>query len=297
MPHGKRHDEDREIEELRRSMRPDPRNVAASVAAVLAISIIGIAVFTAYGLRQAEQKQQRQETKPATARGQDSPFFPSDRRLGASHAVARQTVAIRTGRYPEPDGRFAEGSGFVIDDGLVVTAAHVFGSISGSERGPIFVRCDDAERPGTVKVMDSLRDVAALSAPGCSGRTLPLGAVDTGIDDGLHVAGYIFDATDGSATWYQFDTSVVPGAEPDPYRRDIEPVLARRLVQMQRLGLTPYFAVAGSLLPGNSGSAVFDDQGRVVGMLVAADSRLNRSYCVPSAVIAEVLRSNGVRQP
>jgi S1-C subfamily serine protease len=297
MPNGNRPD-DEEIEVLRRSMRPNPKRTVAALAAILTVGIGGTAVAVAHGCNAAEARRHATGTKPTdqqTTGG--SPFFSTNRRANAAYAVARQAVAVRTGRNPEPDGVFAQGSGFLMTDGMVITAAHVFTSIAGSERAPLYVLCDDVERRGTVTAIDAIRDVAAISAPGCTGRTLPFSYVEATISDPLHVAGYNFIPSNGSSQWFLFDTSVIPGVVPDPQRNDIEPALANRLSEMKRLGVPPFFALAGELVPGNSGSAVFDDTGRVIGMLVAADSRLNRSYGVSSAVIVDVLRSNGLSLP
>jgi uncharacterized membrane protein required for colicin V production len=142
-----------------------------------------------------------------------------------------------------------DGSGFVVDDELVVTNAHV---VAG-ERRTIVVRDDGRRMDGTVVAFDPDRDLALVQVPGLDRPALPLadGPVDAGTVGG--VFGH-------------------PGGEPlriAPFRVERALTATGRDIYDGATTRREVLEVAASLRPGDSGSALVDPGGRVVGVAFA----------------------------
>src|SRR5207249_4952891 len=82
-------------------------------------------------------------------------------------AVKIKGVDCQTGR---------DGSGFVVDGGLVVTNAHV---VAGVEH-PVVVSSNGQSFDARVVAFDSRRDVAVLRAPGLAVPAFAFGSADKG---------------------------------------------------------------------------------------------------------------------
>jgi S1-C subfamily serine protease len=143
--------------------------------------------------------------------------------------------------------RIQDGSGWVLADGLAVTNAHVVAGESSTE----LIRSDGSRVRATVVAFDPRRDIAILRAPGLHRPALP--RATTGVGGHGAVFGH-------------------PGGGP----LSRQPFQVGRVVQA--LGTDIYdqartqrsvLILASSLAPGDSGAALVDTQGRVVGIAFA----------------------------
>ena len=143
--------------------------------------------------------------------------------------------------------RVQEGTGFVVAPDLVVTNAHV---VAG-EPETVVERDDGSEVTAVVVHFDPLRDLAVLRADGLDREPLAIGDVDEG------GTGAVFGHPGGGPLRiapYQVGRRVT-AAGSDIY--DEEPVDRDVLV------------LASSLAPGDSGAALVDASGSVVGVAFA----------------------------
>lgn len=144
------------------------------------------------------------------------------------------------------------GSGFVIDDGLVMTNAHV---VAGVDAPEVRVRQGDRPERATVLYFDPSTDIALLAVPGLA--SVPLRLADETAQSG--------------------DPAVVAGfPQSGPYRT--EPVRIRTTVRA--VGDDIYgqagverevYVFRGLVMPGNSGGPLLAPNGRVLGMVFGAD--------------------------
>lgn len=166
-------------------------------------------------------------------------------------------------------GVLSSGSGWVVAPELVVTNAHV---VAGSPT--VLVRRPDGSRlDGEVVVHDDLRDLALVSVEGLGLDALPRGNPDAGEDaatfghplgrEELRVAPARVEgvvAADGPS-----------GSDGDDGRRDV-------------------VVLAAELALGDSGSAVVDRDGTVVGTVFAVSpTDLGTAYAIADAELADVL--------
>ncbi len=178
-------------------------------------------------------------------------------------AATRSTVNVESVGC----GGAHEGSGWTAADETVVTNAHV---VAGADR--VVVRRPDGRTfPARVVVFDERRDLAVLEVAGLGQRALELAEPDVG--GPAAVIGY-------------------PGGQNQPR---VAPAIVQR--QQEALGRDIYggattrrqvLFLAASLRQGDSGSAVIDERGRVVGTAFAiAPDRSATAYALaPSEVRA-----------
>lgn len=182
-----------------------------------------------------------------------------------AQGVAASTVRIEG----QACSRLQEGSGFVVEEGVVVTNAHV---VAGEDRTEL-IRTDGSRVDAVVVVFDSDRDLAVLSAPDVDRPVLPLAdAVDVG-ERGA-VFGY-------------------PGGGP----LEISPFEVRE--QVQAVGRDLYdrrdtrrqiLVLASDLAPGDSGGALLDPAGSVTGVAFAiAPDRAGTAYALSLDELRAVL--------
>ncbi|MEA2973622.1 MAG: hypothetical protein QOG82_2080 [Actinomycetota bacterium] len=145
-------------------------------------------------------------------------------------------------------GRILTGSGFAADTETIVTNAHVVAGVDN----PSVIRPDGRRLPATVVVFDPNRDLAVLSVPGLGQQPLSVGTADIG--------------TDGAVFGH-------PGGQ-----EDVEVSPARIEAAISALGRDLYgesnirrdiYILAAQLAPGDSGGALVDPDGEVVGVAFA----------------------------
>jgi S1-C subfamily serine protease len=141
-----------------------------------------------------------------------------------------------------------DGSGFTVAPDLVVTNAHV---VAGQQRTTV-VRPDGRRLRAQVAVFDPARDLALLQVPGLGQAPLPLGTGKIG----SNVA--VFGHPDGQAP-----LEISPAA----IRQQVN-ALGHDLYEVAVTRRTVY-VLAADLAPGDSGGALVDGDGEVVGVAFA----------------------------
>lgn len=164
--------------------------------------------------------------------------------------------------------RIQEGSGFVVAPGLVVTNAHV---VAGEDE-TVIERSDGSEVSATVVAFDPRRDLAILAAPDIDRPALSRADVEEG------AIGAVFGHPGGGALRaapYSVGQAVAATGT-DIY--DDERTERQVLI------------LASSLAPGDSGGALIDARGRVVGVAFAiAPDRPGVAYALDIEELEAVL--------
>jgi S1-C subfamily serine protease len=179
--------------------------------------------------------------------------------------VAASTVKVEA---DEGCRRIQEGSGFVIVDGVVVTNAHV---VAGQQRIAV-IRPDGKRLNATVAVFDAPRDLAVLRIDKLSMPALGRANATPG------QTGAVFGHPGGQdpvrASPARISDEVTADGK-DIYEHD-----TRREV----------FILATNLRPGDSGGALVDTDGRVVGVAFAiAPDRPGTAYALTGAELDGVV--------
>ncbi len=166
-------------------------------------------------------------------------------------------------------GRLLSGSGFTPAPDIVVTNAHV---VAGVDR-PSVLRTDGRRLQGTVVVFDPDRDLAVLRVPGFDRDPLPVGDADVG-DEGA-----VYGHPRGR------DTVTLSPARVD------SKVNARGLDLYGESAIRrEVLVLAAALEPGDSGGALVDTGGRVIGVAFAvAPDRPSTAYALSSGELRTVL--------
>ena len=174
--------------------------------------------------------------------------------------------------------RIQDGTGFVAREDLVVTNAHV---VAG-EKSTTVIRDDGRQFNGTVIAFDPKRDLAIISVPGFGRPALAIQAarVENGTTGG--VFGH-------------------PGGEPlriAPFSVARTLSATGRDIYGSGVSERQVLELASTLRPGDSGSAIVDPTGTVVGIAFAiARDRTDVAYALSTAELAtvfETLPSGGV---
>ena len=160
-------------------------------------------------------------------------------------SVASVTVASGRGRAT------TGGSAVVLTaDGVLLTSAHV---VAGVDRGSLAF-ADGAELPFDVHGSDALSDLAVLHVPGASLTPADLGDADT-----LQIGQLVIAVGNPLGYGGSVSAGVVSGLQRSMLTRD---GVAVRLVE-------DVIQTDAALHPGNSGGALADAEGRVVGVSTA----------------------------
>ncbi|HWC10133.1 MAG TPA: trypsin-like peptidase domain-containing protein, partial [Acidimicrobiales bacterium] len=193
-------------------------------------------------------------------------------RTGLS-AEARARVAASTVKVEGHACRSRrDGSGFTVGPEVVATNAHV---VAG-QREPTVVRPAGARLPAVVTAYAPGRDLALLRVPGLDQSPLPLG------EPQARTTTAVFGHPDGQ----------------DPLQ--VSPALIRRQLTAKgydlyatRLVRRDVLVLAADLRPGDSGSAVVDPSGAVVGVAFAISlSTEDMAFAITSDELEEVLATN-----
>lgn len=166
-------------------------------------------------------------------------------------------------------GRLLSGSGFTPAPDIVVTNAHV---VAGVTR-PSVLRTDGRRLQGTVVVFDPDRDLAVLRVPGFDRDPLPVGDADVGDEGAVYGHPRGRDAVTLSPARVESKVNArgldLYGAS--PIRREV-------------------LVLAAALEPGDSGGALVDTGGRVIGVAFAvAPDRPSTAYALSSGELRRVL--------
>lgn len=186
--------------------------------------------------------------------------------------VARSTVKVK-GRACS---NIQEGSGFVVGPDLVVTNAHV---VAG-ERTTVLERYDDGADVGaTVVAFDPKRDLALLRAPGLDRPALPLGEPVTGM------RGAVFGHPEGGPL------TVAPFEVAQQVDATGTDIYDGARTERQVLFLS------SDLHPGDSGGALVNPNGQVVGVAFAiAPDRPGVAYALAPSELGPVLGAAGTER-
>lgn len=192
--------------------------------------------------------------------------------------AADRAVVLITATYRAGGGRTARGSGsgIIIDPvGLILTAAHVVDRASGLE-----VQLQNGELlPADVVGTDRVYDVALLRVDAAS---FPLPAATLG----------------ASALLQRGDTVVALGRAP---RRQAGPTAGTFLeVDLEARAGVPTLLSTAVVYPGDSGGALVNGRGEVIGVIVAITRRGLLSLAVAADAARAVLtdlRAGDVRHP
>ncbi len=191
---------------------------------------------------------------------------------GVQERVAASTVKV----VGEACRRIQEGSGFAAGNNLVATNAHV---VAGVDL-PSVVRPDGRRLNATLVYFDSDRDIALLSVGNLNQTPLPIASAKP------NDRGAVFGHPGG-----QEPLRVAPA-------RISQEVTARGrdLYDAHRTDRN-VFVLASTLHPGDSGAALTDLQGRVVGMAFAiAPDEPNTAYALTSKELSTALAGPRVVQ-
>jgi len=202
---------------------------------------------------------------PAIVPPPDSALAKDPDVIRASKSVVRVTgIACGLG---------VEGSGWIVQRGLVVTNAHV---VAGIER-PRVDRHDGSAYTAVVVVFDVKNDLAVLRVPGLRGRPLGIGEPDRGTPVAL--VGY---PQNGPLT----RTPGRLGGTRKVLSRDAygEGPVSRQVT-----------TIRGLVEPGSSGGPGIDAQGRVRTTVFARRPGERGGYGIPADLVLAALREAGTR--
>ena len=167
--------------------------------------------------------------------------------------------------------RFGTGSGFVLDDGLIVTNRHVVGQ-------PREVAITTWDGRSFAARVDGIARDADLAVIRVSGLDLPVATVRTEpavIGEQVAAIGY---PGGGGAT---ITTGVVLGFTDGP-------ILGEQV---------PAIRVSAEVRPGNSGGPLIDAEGRVIGVIFATTGPGGDGLAVPVDVLVDRLDAQGFSPP
>jgi S1-C subfamily serine protease len=184
---------------------------------------------------------------------------------GVRDRVALSTVKV----FGTACGRVLNGSGFSPAPDIIVTNAHV---VAGVDR-PNVLRTDGQRLRATVVVFDPNRDLAVLRVPGLGRASLPVGDPDAG-DEGA-----VYGHPQG-----QDELAIIPARVENEVNAQGLDLYGRSSIRRQVLIL------AAALAPGDSGGALVDVGGNVIGVAFAvAPDRPATAYALSSSELRTVL--------
>jgi S1-C subfamily serine protease len=181
--------------------------------------------------------------------------------------VAQSVVKIEG----EACGRIQEGTGFFVTEDLIVTNAHV---VAGEDQSAIHLAGGDVIE-GRVVAFDPSRDLAVLRTDGPAGTPLPLS------DAELQDVGGVFGHPGGGPL------------EISPFEVGDEILAQGRDIYDSAPTERQVLVLASDLAPGDSGSALVDPNGEVIGVAFAiAPDRPHVAYALAIEELQEVLNGD-----
>ncbi|MFI5781696.1 S1C family serine protease [Nocardia sp. NPDC051570] len=182
-----------------------------------------------------------------------------------------------------PSGISAAGTGIVLTaDGQVLTSHHV---VKGADVITVGDLGNGHDYPATVLGYDATADIALLSLPGAIG--LPVARV--GSSAGLRLGDEILAIGNAGGTG---SPTVTPGSVTSLSSS----IVARDAADLSRKQLTGMIEVAAPVASGQSGGALVDRYGAVVGVITASSGEVARAagrasgYAVPIDTAMSVIR-------
>ncbi|MDQ1462642.1 MAG: hypothetical protein QOI08_4126 [Actinomycetota bacterium] len=241
------------------------------VAAIQSIAPRQPAKFAAWGLAISEAPY------PSALGTLDKPpdpgTVPSGKLPAAIDARVRRSILKVTGNACH---QIQDGSGWVAAPGIVVTNAHV---VAG-ERTTSVLSDDGARLPAVVVDFDPVRDLAVLAVPSLQAAPLPLGTGRSGEEGAVY--GH-------------------PGGGPlkaSPSRIGEEIVAVGTTIYRTAQSRRHVFVLAAALAPGDSGGALVNESGAVVGIAFAIDpGRRGTSYALTTEEVRPALAIGALRKP
>jgi S1-C subfamily serine protease len=193
---------------------------------------------------------------------------------GIAPDVLQRAAASSVRVEGEACGKLQEGSGWVAAPGIVVTNAHV---VAGEDDTVVFPEGSD-ELDATVVAFDPSRDLAVLAVPDLGRPPLPLVDADRG------AIGAVLGHPGGGPL------------EVSPFEVVDELRAQGRDLYDEQATLRSVLVLASDLAPGDSGAALVDTTGSVVGVAFAiAPDRSGTAYALDPDEVRSVLstRSQG----
>jgi S1-C subfamily serine protease len=187
---------------------------------------------------------------------------------GLSDTLATTAAASIVKIEGEACSRIQEGSGFFVADDLVVTNAHV---VAGEDDSDVILS-DGSQIDGTVVAFDPGRDLAVLRTSGADRPPLPLDEAEVGTSGG--VFGH-------------------PGGGPlqiSPFQVGEQITAVGTDIYDSTRSERRVLVLAADLAPGDSGGALVDARGQVVGVAFAiAPDRPSVAYALDVDEVTAVL--------
>jgi S1-C subfamily serine protease len=187
---------------------------------------------------------------------------------GIPPEVLQRAAASSVRVEGEACGRLQEGSGWVAAPGIVVTNAHV---VAGEDDTVVFPEGSD-DLDATVVAFDPARDLAVLAVPDLERPPLPL------VDPEPGAVGAVLGHPGGGPL------------EVSPFEVVDQLQAQGRDLYDERATLRSVLVLASDLAPGDSGAALIDGAGSVVGVAFAiAPDRSSTAYALEPDEVRSVL--------
>ncbi len=195
---------------------------------------------------------------------------PPPEQLGLSREVVDRVAPSTMNIETRGCGGIREGSGFVVETELVATNAHV---VAGSETIEVVLDGGGSRLDAELVAIDVGTDLALLRVPGLTRPSLPLGPAE----DGTEAA--VFGFPGG-----QDHLRIAPAVIAD------HQIAVGRDIYDRSVASREILILAAEVRSGDSGSAVVDPSGRVVGVLFAlAPDRPATAYALDVAELVNLL--------
>ncbi|AHH21850.1 putative serine protease [Nocardia nova SH22a] len=208
------------------------------------------------------------------------PLAPLD---AAAVAAAVEPELVNINVSIRPSGMGAAGSGIVLSaDGEILTSHHV---VKGAEKISVGDLGNGSHYPATVLGYDSDEDIALLSLTGAG--ALPVARI--GSSAGVQIGDQILAIGNAGGTGS-------PTATPGAVTALDASIVARDTADLSRKALIGMIEVAAPVASGQSGGALVDRTGAVIGVVTAASGEVARSeghasgYAVPIDRALNVVR-------